>query len=254
MTTMFPTAGRARLGYDREQVEEFFARARAAYEAGDSRVGDGETGAGGAGASAVGDGARAGASPAGRAAAGDEDAGAGDDARPTGGDDGRPTGGDDGRPAGGDARPAGDDRLDADDVRGAAFDLVRDGYATAAVDGALDRLEAAFVQRRRSAFVAARGEQAWMDRVADRATTLYPRLLRPAGQRFAPPPSGRGYERAAVDALLDRLIAYFDDGGALTSTELRTATFPSARASRAYHEGTVDAYLDRAVEVLLAVE
>ena len=182
MTGMFPPAGRLRTGYDREQVEAFFTRARGAYEAGQ------------------------------------------------------------------------DGGFDEQDVRSAAFDLVRDGYATAAVDAALDRLEAAFVQRGRTAFVAASGEQAWMDRIADRATTLYPRLLRPAGQRFRPPDSGRGYDRAAVDALMDRLIAYFDDGGDLTSEEVRTATFPAARASRAYHEGTVDAYLDRAVEVLLAVE
>ncbi len=31
-------------------------------------------------------------------------------------------------------------------------------------------------------------------------------------------------------------------------------TFPSARGDKAYAEGVVDAYLDRAVEVLLAVE
>ncbi|PFG38485.1 DivIVA domain-containing protein [Georgenia soli] len=186
MTTMFPPAGRWRTGYDRAQVEEFFTRARAAYESGEK---------------------------------------------------GTPT-----------------DSLDENDVRTAAFDLVRDGYATAAVDAALDRLEAAFVQRRRTRFVAEHGEAAWMDRIADLATTLYPRLLRPAGQRFRAPESGRGYDRDAVDAVLERLVAYFDDGGELTSGELRSTTFPSARASRAYHEGTVDAYLDRAVEVLVAVE
>ncbi|MPV39105.1 DivIVA domain-containing protein [Georgenia subflava] len=188
MSTMFPPAGRTRTGYDRAQVEEFFTRARAAYESGEP----GATG---------------------------------------------PT-----------------DTLDEKDVRSAAFDLVRDGYATPAVDAALDRLEAAFVQRRRTAFVSSRGESAWMDHIADLATTLYPRLLRPAGERFRAPEGGRGYDRDAVDALLERLVAYFDDGGELTSAELRAATFPVARASRAYHEGTVDAYLDRAVEVLVAVE
>lgn len=182
MNAMFPPAGRSRTGYDRMQVEEFFTRARAAYESGQG---------------------------------------------------------------GG---------FDEQDVRSAAFDLVRDGYATASVDAALDRLEAAFVQRRRTTFIATNGEAAWMDRTAQLATTLYPRLLRPAGERFRAPERGRGYDREAVDAALDRLGAYFDDGGELSAAEVRALTFPSARASRAYHEGTVDAFLDRAVEVLVAVE
>ncbi|WP_123917669.1 DivIVA domain-containing protein [Georgenia muralis] len=195
MTAMFPPAGRMRTGYDRAEVEEFFTRARAAYESGEP---------------------------------GGPDAAATASLSSTG--------------------------FDEKDVRAAAFTLVRDGYSAAAVDAALDRLESAFVQRRRTAFIAAQGESAWMDHIADRATTLYPRLLRPAGERFRSPESGHGYDRDAVDALLERLVAYFDDGGELTSAELRTATFPRARAPRAYHEGTVDAYLDRAVEVLVAVE
>ncbi|PYF99900.1 DivIVA domain-containing protein [Georgenia satyanarayanai] len=185
MSTLFPVVGRTSTGYDREQVEEFFTRARQAYEAGRSGT----------------------------------DAG-----------------------------------LTESEVRQVAFDLVRAGYATGSVDSALDRLEAALVQRRRDAFVAAHGQQAWMDRIAERATTLYPRLVRPAGERFAAPERGRGYDRDAVDDLMDRLVAYFDADGDLTAAELRTATFPSARRDKAYAEGVVDAYLDRAVEVLLAVE
>ncbi len=141
-----------------------------------------------------------------------------------------------------------------DDVRAAAFDLVRGGYSPGAVDGALDRLEGAFVRRERAAFVARKSQQEWMGIVAERATTLYPRLVRPAGERFAPPSHGRGYAVADVDAVLDRLVAYFDAGATLTAGELRTATFRSARGDRAYAEGPVDAFVARAVEVLLAVE
>lgn len=183
MSPLFPVAGRMSTGYHREQVDEFFARARRAYE----------------------------------------------------------------------ARAEGED-LSAAEVRDAAFDLVRSGYATGAVDAALDRLEAALVQRRRETFIAAHGQQAWMDRIAERATTLYPRLVRPAGERFAPPERGSGYDRAAVDDLMDRLIAYFDADGDLTAAEVRAITFPTARRAQAYAEGVVDAYLDRVVEVLLAVE
>ncbi len=184
MSSPFPVVGRMSTGYHREQVDEFFARARREYEAG----------------------------------------------------------------------TVGDNGLTEADVRSVAFDLVRGGYATGSVDSALDRLEAAIVQRRRDAFIAREGQQAWMDRIAELATTLYPRLVRPAGERFAPPEKGRGYDRDAVDELMDRLIEYFDANGDLTAAEIRTATFPSARRSTAYAEGVVDAYLDRAVEVLLAVE
>ena len=50
------------------------------------------------------------------------------------------------------------------------------------------------------------------------------------------------------------LIDYFDDGAELTAADIRSATFPSAARDRAYAEGPVDAFLDRAIDVLLAVE
>lgn len=140
------------------------------------------------------------------------------------------------------------------DVRAAAFDLVRGGYETRAVDAALDRLEGAFVRRERAAFLNIHDQLEWMARVAERATSLYPRLVRPDGQRFAPPRRGVGYAAADVDALLQRLVDYFDKGASLTAADVRAATFGTARGAHAYAEGTVDAFLDRAVEVLLAVE
>lgn len=152
--------------------------------------------------------------------------------------------------------PSGEDAADfgAADVRTAAFDLVRRGYRAASVDAALDRLEAAFVAAERTDFIAERGQVAWMDAVVDRATSLYDRLKRPAGARFAHPDRGRGYDAAQVDDLLDRLIAYFDEGTPVTAVQVRTASFASAPRARAYAEGPVDAYLDRVVDVLLAVE
>ncbi|MFV0425645.1 MAG: DivIVA domain-containing protein [Beutenbergiaceae bacterium] len=144
--------------------------------------------------------------------------------------------------------------MSAEDVRAAAFDLVRHGYDPGRVDAALDRLEGAFIQRQRSQHIQADGQDGWMDEVAQRATTLYPRLVRPAGERFVPPARGRGYDSAAVDALLDRLIRYFDVGEELQASQIRAATFPSASGHKAYAEGPVDAFLDRVVDVLLAVE
>lgn len=142
----------------------------------------------------------------------------------------------------------------SEQIRFAAFDLVFGGYQVAEVDGALNRLERAFIQRDRSAFVAENGENAWFDKVADDATTLYPRLLRPEGDRFRHP-EGRqhGYAVPEVDALVDRLAAFFDDRDPLTEAELRTVTFRLARGEKAYDERQVDAFIGRAAHVLMAV-
>ena len=145
--------------------------------------------------------------------------------------------------------------LTGTDVRRVAFDLVRGGYATSSVDSALDRLERAFTTRQRQETLAAQGQQAWMDHVASRARTLYERLRRPDGERFAPARRGeQGYLPDDVDDLCHRLIAYFDNGAPLTSDELRHATFGRAKGHNAYAEGPVDAFFERAVEVLLGVE
>ena len=53
---------------------------------------------------------------------------------------------------------------------------------------------------------------------------------------------------------MDRIAAYFDSDGAITSDEVRSATFGSAKRDRAYEETSVDRYLARVVEVLLSVE
>ncbi|QGQ19663.1 DivIVA domain-containing protein [Cellulomonas sp. JZ18] len=145
--------------------------------------------------------------------------------------------------------------LSSAQVRGVAFDMVRGGYVTAAVDAALDRLEAAFVARHRAQFIAEQGQDAWMAHLGAQARTLYGRLGRPDGDRFAPP-QGRepGYEPADVDALCHRLIAYFDTGAPLTAAELRSATFRRRTGRNGYAEGPVDAFVARAVEVLLGVE
>lgn len=144
--------------------------------------------------------------------------------------------------------------MTAADVRQVAFDLVRGGYNPTAVDESLDRVEQALAVRERLAFVEERGQDAWMEEIAQRATTLYPRLTRPEGVRFKSPARGKGYDRVAVDRVLARLVDYFDSGHPISSQDLRTVTFPAAPASRAYDEGPVDAFLDRAIDILLAVE
>lgn len=141
------------------------------------------------------------------------------------------------------------------DVRQGAFDLVRGGYRPSAVDSALDRLERAFVVRQRTEFVATHGQQAWLEHLATQARTLYGRLARPDGERFAPARRGeQGYHPDDVDALCRRLVDYFDNGQPLTSEEVRAALFRRKHGHEAYAEPAVDAFFDRAIEVLLGVE
>ncbi|MDO5495270.1 MAG: DivIVA domain-containing protein [bacterium] len=146
-----------------------------------------------------------------------------------------------------------DSALTEAEVRGIAFDVVVDGYSTPHVDAALDRLEAALVRRRRASFVRDASEREWVEAAVDRATTLYPRLQRTDGERFAEA-RGRGYAKAEVDTLCERLIDYFENGTPISAQQIRLATFAPARGQNAYDEAVVDSFLDRAVEVLLAVE
>jgi DivIVA domain-containing protein len=131
--------------------------------------------------------------------------------------------------------------------------MVADGYQTATVDAALDRLEAALVRRRRTEFTAARSEDEWMEGAIARASSLYPRLQRPAAERFSDA-QGHGYAKDEVDAICDRLVDYFENGTPITAQQVRRTTFKRARGAKAYDEAVVDTFLDRAVEVLLAVE
>ena len=145
--------------------------------------------------------------------------------------------------------------LSGREVRSAAFDLVRGGYATGAVDAALDRLEAAFVARSRAHHVALNGQQAWMDLLAEQARSLYGRLSRPDGERFDTAPAGHvGYDPRDVDTFCHRLADYFDHGAALSAQDVRAVTFRRRHGAKGYREGPVDAFCARAVEVLLGVE
>lgn len=146
-----------------------------------------------------------------------------------------------------------DGTIDENDVRSIGFTRTRRGYDTVAVDAALDRLEAAFIHLHRANVIAEEGEQAWLLRAYEAAKSLYPRLLRPRGERFADA-DGWGYRKQEVDALMGRLARYFDGEAELTSQDLRQALFPEAKNSAAYDESVVDVFIERAVTVLTSVE
>ena len=140
-------------------------------------------------------------------------------------------------------------------MRLATFELKNRGYQIEAVDGAMNRLEAAFINRDRDRLrggcrVRLRGMTASLivrppcTRVCSARAVSVSRIRR----------VDRGYSCEEVDDLLDRIAAYFDEAEELTANEIRTATFRPKRGKKAYAEGPVDAYLARAIEILLAVD
>ncbi|MBR5950480.1 MAG: DivIVA domain-containing protein [Actinomycetaceae bacterium] len=143
--------------------------------------------------------------------------------------------------------------FDADTVVNATFSRVRRGYRPDLVDAALDRLATAFIQRQRKQTVSRLGENTWLNKTYDLAKTLYPRILRPAGERFRDA-KGWGYDKDEVDKLLDRLAEFFDGKTSMTAMEIRQTTFSGAKNAGAYDYDVVDVYLDRAAQVLTSVE
>jgi DivIVA domain-containing protein len=192
----FRRCGRLRRGYSVAQVEEFFARARSAYE----------------------------------------------QSAPTG----APV------PAqGGSATPS----LTSRDVRQVGFDLVLGGFDVEQVDAALDRMEDAFARRESDLLRGRLGADRAMEHVMRQASTLESRLARGVGARF---PRANGlslaYDPDDVDELCERLAGYLRGGPAVGPEDLRRAVFRSRRGRSGYDEHQVDAFIDRAVEVLVAVD
>lgn len=142
------------------------------------------------------------------------------------------------------------------DVRAVSFDPVKGGYAAAGVDAALDRLEDALARRERDELIGARGEEAWLREIGRLAALLRGRLHRPDGQRFRRPAKGkvRSYNTADVDDLCRDLIGYLEEDQPLSVDNIRRATFRPAVGRDGYEESQVDAFLDRVVELMAAID
>jgi DivIVA domain-containing protein len=140
------------------------------------------------------------------------------------------------------------------DIHTCVYDVVRGGYDSDQVDAAMNRLENAFVAKEKQDVIAQGGPGLWAQTLNERAKSLYPRLARPSGERFSYPDRGVGYAIEHVDALCANLVKFFDGNIKITASELRAVTFEAARGKNAYVEGEVDAFMARAIEVLLGVE
>lgn len=140
-------------------------------------------------------------------------------------------------------------------VRQVGFKRARMGYDMSEVDSVLERLEAAFIQRKRANVVKGSSQDEWLRQVAQMASRLYPRMDRPRGERFASAlPKTMGYNKEEVDRFIDDLGRYFDGDVDLTSQQVHRVVFGAAKGNDAYDMAVVDTYLDLAGEILLSVE
>jgi DivIVA domain-containing protein len=142
------------------------------------------------------------------------------------------------------------------DVRAVSFDPVKGGYSAAVVDAALDRLEDAFARRERDELIAASGEDAWLREIGNLSGILRGRLHRPDGERFRRPSKGkaRSYNTVDVDRLCRQLLGYLEEDKPLSVDNVRRAVFRPAVGKDGYEENQVDAFLDRVVELMAAID
>ena len=143
--------------------------------------------------------------------------------------------------------------MTAAEVRQAAFPLVRRGYAIAAVDAALGRIEDAFAAREREAAVSTRAARTpgsgRPGRPRRSCSTASP------GRRAAASTGSAslryGYRIDEVDLVADKLARYLETGDSVTVEQVRAVAFRMQRGG--YREAQVDAVLDAVIEVMLAV-
>lgn len=142
------------------------------------------------------------------------------------------------------------------DVRSVSFDPVKGGYSASGVDAALDRLEDAFARRERDILIANSGEEAWLREIGVLSGILRGRLHRPDGERFRRPSKNkvRSYSTVDVDNLCLDLIGYLEEDKQLSVDNVRRAIFRSTVGRSGYEETQVDAFLDRVVELMAAID
>lgn len=151
---------------------------------------------------------------------------------------------------------AGQDVVTSSVVRRTTFDPVRGGYEPREVDGALDRLEDVFAARERNALIEAEGHDRWIEGISQVSGVLRARLHREPGERFRRPShkNAPSYAVEDVDALCDRLLDYFERDVPLSVDDVRRAVFGSAVGEDGYEESQVDAFLDRTIELMAAID
>lgn len=161
-----------------------------------------------------------------------------------------------------------DPQLSQEEIQLTSFDLERNGYVIGQVDATLIRLERAIVDKNTQTQIAEEGRRQWDQETLGLAQTLQQRAEAPNRQRFKPGlrhhPS---YDRKQVDLLvmqtwtritqllgIPNTLDEVRNADLITSSRVANAIFTQRNAHHGYDESSVDAYLNRAIQVLTRVE
>ena len=98
--------------------------------------------------------------------------------------------------------------------------------------------------------------QAWLMQIGRTSADLRSRLHTPPGERFRPPSrkNTTSYDNEDVDAHCNELLGYFERDMPLSVDVVRRAVFREAIGQDGYEETQVDAFLDRVVELMAAID
>lgn len=152
-------------------------------------------------------------------------------------------------------------------VQTSSFDLQRGGYRISDVDGALIQLEQDISDKHTRWEVEYRGERGWMETTLGLVLTLKPRALAPLCKRFN---GGKrksiSYDRQQVDQVMDDswhtickhlsipTEAHLREPMDIDAIGVSDTIFTQRKGQRGYGEPSVDAYLNRVVQVLNRIE
>lgn len=161
-----------------------------------------------------------------------------------------------------------DPGLTQEDIQLTSFDLEKDGYVIGQVDATLIRLEKAVVDKHTSYEIAHRGRQAWDDDTKALVRTLEERAEAPDGERFKRGlPKHPSYDVKQVDLLVrqawTRITSLMGVRNQLepergseniNASQVSNVIFTQRKAKHGYDESSVDAYLNRIIQVLTHME
>ncbi|MDP4585999.1 MAG: DivIVA domain-containing protein [Microbacteriaceae bacterium] len=146
---------------------------------------------------------------------------------------------------------AGDSTLTSSDIRWASFPISKGGYSIVDVDAALERLEDTVAEHELQERVKTVGMDESNADARAIAQDVLNRVARAPRKRFRRAPIFTyGYHRADVDEFADTIRAFYNDGGNLTRTDVRTVSFRPQLGG--YDEAQVDFVLDELLRVMLA--
>jgi DivIVA domain-containing protein len=145
----------------------------------------------------------------------------------------------------------GEPTMTSADVRKVAFDVAKKGYAAAAVDAALERLEVALAELERERVINTEGWEGLSRRSREALETIGARFSRPAKKKFARVGAfATGYRVADVDAFADEVRSGLESGAVLRASWVRQAVFRPQK--HGYNESQVDLVLDELIDALIA--